>query len=43
MYRGTTGGGKAEAAAVEIFELAILQEYLPTMADEAVCHAHQML
>ena len=29
------GGGKAEAAAVEHYELAILQEYLPTMADEA--------
>ena len=29
------GGGKDEAAAVEHFELAILQEYLPQMADEA--------
>ena len=29
------GGGKAEAAAAEQFELTILQEYLPTMADEA--------
>ena len=28
-------GGKAEAAAAEQFELTILQEYLPTMADEA--------
>ena len=28
------GGGKAEAAEVEHYELAILQEYLPTMADE---------
>lgn len=32
-------GGKDEAAAKEKFELAILEEYLPSMADEATVRA----